>query len=148
MGVERSARRVVIIGAGYAGIMAANRLAGSKQDLEVSMINPVADFVERIRLHEVAAGARATAAVPMESLLSERVDFTEDSAARIDPENRRVHLSSGRAPVSYNVLLYAVGSGQAASGVPEGAYRFGGGQAGRRGGPATTRQRGACRCWA
>ena len=120
-----SARHVVIIGGGYAGIMAANRLAGSNQDMQVSVINPVSDFVERIRLHEVAAGARATAGVPMSSLLSGRVDFIEDSASRIDPENRRVYLSSGRSPVAYDVLLYAVGSGQASPRVPDGAYGFG-----------------------
>ncbi|MFP3462955.1 FAD-dependent oxidoreductase [Arthrobacter globiformis] len=125
MGAEMSARRVVIIGAGYAGVMAANRLAGSNHDLRVSVINPATDFVERIRLHEVAAGSRATAAVPMGSVLAGHVDFIEDSASRIDPDNRRVHFSSGRAPIGYDALLYAVGSGQASSGVPEGVYGFG-----------------------
>lgn len=120
-----SPRRVVIIGAGYAGVLAANRLAGSKHDLKVSVINPVADFVERIRLHEAAAGSRATAAVPMNSVLSGRVDFIEDSASRIDPNDRCVRFASGRAPMGYDDLLYAVGSGQASSGVPDGAYGFG-----------------------
>ncbi|MFF2244378.1 NAD(P)/FAD-dependent oxidoreductase [Arthrobacter sp. NPDC058130] len=122
-----SSRRVVIIGAGYAGVMAANRLAGSKQlgDLQVTVVNPVADFVERIRLHEVAAGSRASAAVPIRSVLGGRADFIEDSASRIDPDNRQVHFSSGRAPLGYDGLLYAVGSGHVSSGVPAGAYGFG-----------------------
>lgn len=122
-----SAQRVVIIGAGYAGAMAANRLAGSRQleSLSVTVVNPVADFVERIRLHEVAAGSRATAAVPLRSVLNGRADFIEDSASRVDPVNREVHFSSGRAPIGYDVLLYAVGSGQASFQVPAGAYRFG-----------------------
>ncbi|MFF2318387.1 NAD(P)/FAD-dependent oxidoreductase [Arthrobacter sp. NPDC058097] len=120
-----SARDVVIIGAGYAGVMAANRLAGSNHDLRVSVINPVADFVERIRLHEVAAGSRATAAVPMGSVLAGHVDFIEDSASRIDPDDRRVHFASGREPIGYDVLLYAVGSGLVSSGAPDGAYGFG-----------------------
>lgn len=120
-----SPRRVVIIGAGYAGVMAANRLAGSNQDLKVSLINPVVDFVERIRLHEVAAGTRATAAVPMKSVLSREVDFIADSASRIDAENRRVHFSSGRAAIGYDALLYAVGSGQAPGEIPDRAYAFG-----------------------
>jgi NADH dehydrogenase FAD-containing subunit len=120
-----SPRRVVIIGAGYAGVMAANRLAGSKQDLQVTVINPAAEFVERIRLHEVAGGAKESAAVPLESVLSGKADFLHDSVARIDPGDRRVHLASGRAPVGYDLLLYAVGSGQASSGVPDGTYGFG-----------------------
>lgn len=121
-----SVGRVVIIGAGYAGVMAANRLAGSSADLSVALVNPAADFVERIRLHQVAAGSKATAAVPMRSLLSQRVDLIQDSASRIDPENRRVHLASGRPPMSFDVLLYAVGSGHASAGVPDGVYEFGG----------------------
>lgn len=119
-----SARRVVIIGAGYAGVMAANRLAGSRHHLKVSVINPAAEFIERIRLHEVAAGTRATAAVPMESVLSRDVELIEESASWIDPENLRVHFSSGRAPIGYDMLLYAVGSGPGPA-VPEGAHGFG-----------------------
>ena len=117
-GVEVSVRfRVVIIGAGYAGVMAANRLAGSKQlpeSLAVTIVNPVADFIERIRLHEVAAGSRASAAVPMRSVLNQRADVIADSVLKIDPINRQVYFSSGRAPLSYDALLYSVGSTQAA----------------------------------
>jgi len=45
--------QVVVVGAGYAGAMAANRLAavGGPQTV-VTVINPWAEFVERIRLHE------------------------------------------------------------------------------------------------
>ncbi|MFF2031581.1 NAD(P)/FAD-dependent oxidoreductase [Arthrobacter sp. NPDC058192] len=116
--------RVVIIGAGYAGVMAANRLAGSKQlseSVRVTVVNPVADFIERIRLHEVAAGSRTSAAVPMGTVLNQRADLIEDTAVKIDPINRRVHFSSGRAPLSYDALLYSVGSTQAAT-APVGAY--------------------------
>lgn len=42
--------RVVVIGGGYAGVMAANRLA-SRDDLAVTLVNPRPQFVERIRLH-------------------------------------------------------------------------------------------------
>lgn len=117
--------RVVIIGAGYAGVMAANRLAGSKQlseSVSVTVVNPVSDFVERIRLHEIAAGSRESASVPMRSLLNQRADIIEDTASRIDPENREVHFSSGRAPLDYDVLLYSVGSTQASAEIPTGVY--------------------------
>lgn len=116
--------RVVIIGAGYAGVMAANRLAGKQfaDVVSVTVVNPVADFVERIRLHEVAAGSRATAAVPMQSVLNPGAEVVQDTASRVDPEGRQVHFSSGRAPLNYDVLLYAVGSTQATAQVPDGAY--------------------------
>ena len=105
--------------------MAANRLAGSRKlskSISVTVLNPVADFVERIRLHEVAAGNRDSAAVPMRSLLHERADLVEGTASRIDPEHRKVHLSGGGAALDYDVLLYAVGSTQASSRIPAGAY--------------------------
>ncbi|MFE5836458.1 NAD(P)/FAD-dependent oxidoreductase [Arthrobacter sp. NPDC056493] len=122
-----SSRRVVIIGAGYAGVMAANRLAGRRQpdDLNVTVVNPGADLIQRIRLHEVAAGSRATAQVPMRSVLSGRAEFIEDSASRIDPVNRHVYFSSGREPIGYDTLLYAVGSGHTSADVPAGAHGFG-----------------------
>lgn len=117
--------RVVIIGAGYAGVMAANRLAGSRKlsrSIRVTVLNPVADFVERIRLHEVAAGNRVSASVPMRSLLHERAELVEGTASRIDPEHHKVHLSGGATALDYDVLLYAVGSTQVSSTIPAGAY--------------------------
>lgn len=117
--------RVVIIGAGYAGVMAANRLAGSPKlfnSISVTVINPVSDFVERIRFHEVAAGSRESARVPMRSLLHARADLVEGTVSRIDPHNRRVHLAGDRAPLDYDVLLYSVGSTQAPGSIPAGAY--------------------------
>lgn len=117
--------RVVIIGAGYAGVMAANRLAGSRRlsdSISITVLNPVAEFVERIRLHEVAAGSRESASVPMRSLLHEGAKVVEGTASRIDPERRKVYLSDASAPLDYDVLLYSVGSTQASSRIPAGAY--------------------------
>lgn len=117
--------RVLVVGAGYAGVMAANRLAGYRGTagpIDVTLLNPVADFVERIRLHEVAAGNRETVAVPMSSLLHERVHLIEGTASRIDPAHRRVHLSDGRAPLEYDILLYAVGSAQTTGSIPASAF--------------------------
>lgn len=116
--------RVVIIGAGYAGVMAANRLAGNERhsaSISVTVLNPVADFVERIHLHEVAAGSRASASVPMRSLLHDRAVLVEGTASRIDPEHRKVHLAGGTA-LEYDVLLYSVGSTRASAKVPADAY--------------------------
>jgi len=108
-----AAQRVLILGAGYAGVMAANRLAGRSPAVRVTVVNPAADFVERIRLHQVAAGTRASAALPLGSLLNPAVDLVRDSAVRIDPDRRLVHLAGSPAPLAYDALLYAVGSGHA-----------------------------------
>ena len=117
--------QVVIIGAGYAGVMAANRIAGNQRLFEsasVTVLNPVTDFVERIRLHEVAAGSRESASVPMRSLLHERAELIEGTASRIDTEHRKVHLTGGHAALDYDILLYSVGSTQTPGRIPAGAY--------------------------
>ena len=48
--------RVVVIGGGYAGVMAANRLT-QRDDVTVTLINPRRSFVERIRLHQLVGGS-------------------------------------------------------------------------------------------
>ncbi|MGM0928578.1 MAG: NAD(P)/FAD-dependent oxidoreductase [Actinomycetota bacterium] len=106
-------QRIVVIGAGYAGVMAANRLAGSKDftgRVGVTVINPLADFVERIRLHQVAAGSWESASVPMESVLHPAATLVVGRASRIDARAHTVHFDDGRAPLHYDFLVYAPGS--------------------------------------
>src|SRR5687768_1307373 len=87
---------VVVIGGGYAGVIAANHLR-TNPDVAVTLINPRPVFVERIRL-------------------------VVDSAVRIDAPARTVALASGDT-VRYDYLIYAVGSTGAAPTVP-GAAEF------------------------
>ena len=47
--------QVVVVGGGYAGVAAANRLSG-RGGVSVTLVNPRPVFVERIRLHQLAAG--------------------------------------------------------------------------------------------
>ncbi|QEV18446.1 NAD(P)/FAD-dependent oxidoreductase [Streptomyces alboniger] len=111
---------VVVIGGGYAGVMAANRLT-LRGDVTVTLINPRPDFVHRIRLHQLVGGT-GDAVVGFREVLSERVRLTVDSVARIDTAGRSVALASG-GTVGYDYLIYAVGSGSADPGVP-GAAEF------------------------
>lgn len=107
--------KVVVVGGGYAGVMAANRLT-QRDDLTVTLINPRSTFVERIRLHQVVGGTH-DAVVDYREILAERVTLVVGTATRIDPVRRRVTLAAGD-PVDYDYLIYAVGSGSAAPGVP------------------------------
>ncbi|MBF4994948.1 FAD-dependent oxidoreductase [Arthrobacter gandavensis] len=106
----------VILGGGYAGVMAANRLAG--QGVSVRLVSPEERFTERIRLHEFMAGTRADPTVPFESLLNPDVELVHAAAEHIDPASSRVQLSGG-AYLDYDWLIYAVGSGSGS--VPSGA---------------------------
>lgn len=110
--------RVVVIGGGYAGVLAANHL--QQQAVDVTLVNARAAFVERIRLHQLAIG-NDDAVAGYDELLSAKVRLVVDNADRIDTAARRVELASGTA-LDYDYLIYAVGSTSGAA--PEFAYRM------------------------
>ncbi|SER28918.1 NADH dehydrogenase, FAD-containing subunit [Streptomyces sp. yr375] len=111
---------VVVIGGGYAGVMAANRLT-RRADVSVTLINPRASFVERIRLHQLVGGSH-DAVVGYDRVLAKGVRLVVDTVDRIDTAGRGVTLAGGDT-VGYDYLVYAVGSGSADPGVP-GAAEF------------------------
>lgn len=110
--------RIVVIGGGYAGVLAANHLL--QQDLDVTLVNARPEFVERIRLHQLAIG-NDDAVAAYDELLNAKVRLVVDNADRIDTAARRVELASG-ATLSYDYLIYAVGSTSGAA--PESAYKL------------------------
>ncbi|MEV5843491.1 FAD-dependent oxidoreductase [Streptomyces sp. NPDC051985] len=98
--------RVVVVGAGYAGTIAANRLAKKVKAVEITVINPRPDFVERVRLHEQIAGTGA-AATPLTSMLREGITTRLNTVDKIS--DAEVALGDGsRLEVDY--LFLAVGS--------------------------------------
>lgn len=106
---------VVVIGGGYAGVMAANRLT-QRADVTVTLINPRPDFVHRIRLHQLVGGSD-DAVVEYREVLGGGVRLVVDTVARIDAAGRSVALASG-GTIGYDYLIYAVGSGSADPQVP------------------------------
>ncbi|MCX5087829.1 FAD-dependent oxidoreductase [Streptomyces sp. NBC_00365] len=111
---------VVVVGGGYGGVTAANSLA-RRDGVSVTVVNPRPDFVERIRLHQLVTGSD-DAVVGFGEVLGGNVRLVVDTATRIDAAERQVSLAGGGA-VSYDYLVYAVGSGASAPDVP-GAAEF------------------------
>ncbi|WP_171113634.1 MULTISPECIES: FAD-dependent oxidoreductase [unclassified Streptomyces] len=111
---------VVVIGGGYAGVMAANRLT-RRDDVRVTLVNARPAFVERLRLHQLVGGSD-DAVVDYREVLGEGVRLVVDTVARIDAAGRSVTLASG-GTIGYDYLVYAVGSGSAGPSVP-GAAEF------------------------
>jgi NADH dehydrogenase FAD-containing subunit len=112
--------RVVVVGGGYAGVIAANRLT-QRDDVTVTLINPRPTFVERIRLHQLVGGSN-DAVVDYQDVLAEDVRLLVETASQINAPERSVTLANG-GTVGYDYLVYAVGSGSAAPQVP-GAAEF------------------------
>ncbi len=111
---------VVVIGGGYAGVMAANRLM-LRDDVTVTLINPRPDLVHRVRLHQLVGGSD-DAVVAYQDVLAERVRVVVDTVSRIDAGERSVTLTAD-GTLGYDYLIYAVGSGSAELSVP-GAAEF------------------------
>lgn len=109
---------VVVIGAGYAGMIATNRLLGSltmeeRSRVKVTVINPRDEFVERIRLHELAAGSRDSVSLPLSEVLSKKASLLVGKVDLIDPDTNvvRVRRPDGElTEVRFDHLVYAVGS--------------------------------------
>jgi NADH:ubiquinone reductase (H+-translocating) len=99
--------KIVVIGGGYAGALAANHVH-VHPDTDVTLINSRPMFVERIRLHQLVAGT-GSAEVDYGRVLNPRIRLVVDEATKIDARARRVELASGDA-VDYDYLIYAVGS--------------------------------------
>lgn len=110
---------VTVVGGGYAGTLAANRLR-KNPDIDVTLVNPRPSFVERIRLHQLVART-GEANRDYTEILSDGARLVVDSVARIDASSRSVELASGES-LGYDYLIYAVGStGARPNAVPGGA---------------------------
>ncbi|WP_067462562.1 NAD(P)/FAD-dependent oxidoreductase [Nocardia amamiensis] len=111
---------VVVIGGGYAGVMAANRLT-QREDVTVTVINPRPVFVPRLRLHQLVGGTH-DAVVEYQDVLADGVRLVVDNVTRIDAAGRSVALAEG-GTIGYDYLIYAVGSVSGGPRVP-GAAEF------------------------
>ncbi|GAA1685359.1 FAD-dependent oxidoreductase [Kribbella yunnanensis] len=113
---------VVVLGGGYAGVMAANRLRQGDK-VKVTVVNPRQVFVPRLRLHQLVGGTH-DAVVDYREVLAEGVELVVDSATHIDAVGRTVSLAEGGS-IGYDYLIYAVGSlsaGPQVPGIAEFAY--------------------------
>lgn len=98
--------KVMVVGAGYAGTIAANRLAGKVRDAQITVINPRPDFVERVRLHEQVA-ATGAASTPLTSMLSGAITARLGTVDKVGDGS--VTLGDGGSD-TFDYLFLAVGS--------------------------------------
>ena len=113
--------KVVVIGGGYSGMLAANQLR-MRGDVDITLINPR----PQVRRADPAAPVRR--GNPRRhrsygSVLGDGIRLVVDSATRIDTANRPVELASGAA-LDYDYLIYAVGSTGAVPASVPGAAEF------------------------
>ncbi|MFB8043202.1 NAD(P)/FAD-dependent oxidoreductase [Streptomyces hydrogenans] len=114
--------RIVVLGAGYTGAVAAGRLAKRlhRDDVTLTLVNPEADFVERVRLHQVAAGQDLAPRPFAQVFAGTGVELKLARVAAVDVERKAVTVegAAGREELAYDSLVYALGSGWNHGGVP------------------------------
>lgn len=114
---------IVVLGGGYAGVMAANRIAGRVgPEVRVVLINESAEFIHRVRLHEMAAGTR-TQRHQLAELLHSRVEGIEGRVTRIHGSESKIEMRGGQT-LAYDQCILAIGS-EIAEAIP-GAREYGG----------------------
>lgn len=100
---------ILIVGGGYAGIMAANRVARrTTSDIRVVLVSGQDELVHRVRLHEMLAGTR-TRRYALQDVLHRRVQRVREWVTRIDAGASACELASGRR-LPYDQLILAIGS--------------------------------------
>ncbi|NNH75350.1 FAD-dependent oxidoreductase [Nocardia uniformis] len=111
--------QIVIVGAGYTGMLAAVRLAQRtrRRPTRITLVNPSARFIERLRMHQIAAGQELADHHIPALLDGSGVDFHQAAATAIDTASRTVTLDDG-ATLTYDTLVYALGSSTDTSIVP------------------------------
>ncbi|QIJ64807.1 FAD-dependent oxidoreductase [Streptomyces sp. JB150] len=116
--------RIVVLGAGYTGAIAAGRLARRlhRADVAITLVNPEPDFVERVRLHQLATGQPLRYRPLHEMFAGTGVALKLAKVTAVDADRKTVSVTavdgSGREELEYDTLVYALGSGWNDGGVP------------------------------
>lgn len=137
--------RIVVIGAGYTGATAAGRLAKRlhSDDVAITLVNAEPDFVERVRLHQLAVGQSLKPRPFSEMFAGTGVTLKLGRVTGVDADRRKVRVVAvdgaaeaeglgreglGREEpayeepayeeLEYDTLVYALGSGWNDHGVP------------------------------
>ncbi|MFF0555893.1 NAD(P)/FAD-dependent oxidoreductase [Streptomyces sp. NPDC004266] len=114
--------RIIVLGAGYTGAIAAGRLAKQlhREDVAITLVNPEPDFVERVRLHQLAVGQDLPHRPFSEMFAGTGVELKLAKVTAVDVDRKTVTVTAGSTTeeLAYDTLVYALGSGWNTQGVP------------------------------
>lgn len=127
--------RIIVLGAGYTGATAAGRLAKRlhRADVAVTLVNAEPDFVERVRMHQLAVGQELKPRPFDEMFAGTGVEVKLAEVTGIDTDRGTVTVvdahGAGVQELEYDTLVYALGSGwnfQSVPGTAEHAHEISG----------------------
>jgi NADH dehydrogenase FAD-containing subunit len=104
--------RVLVLGAGYAGMAAAIQLAARvkrRENVQVTLVNPQERFTERLRLHISATGQQVSEMNIPELLEGTGAQFVRGWVTAVDANAKIVRIDDNRV-LHYDTLVYGLGS--------------------------------------
>ncbi|MFI6145457.1 NAD(P)/FAD-dependent oxidoreductase [Streptomyces sp. NPDC051109] len=111
-GSTATTHRVLVLGAGYAGMSAAIQLGarvGRREDVQVTLVNAQERFTERLRLHMTATGQQLAGLSIPELLEGTGARFVRGWVTAVDADARTVRIDDDRV-LHYDTLVYGLGS--------------------------------------
>lgn len=110
--MNQSSNQVLVIGGGYAGLMAASRAASAGDHTQVTLVEPRSHFVQRIRLHEMAVGREPKTLLYKELLAKRSIQYLQGNVVELDMENQKAKIAVENGVITqyYDYLVNAVGS--------------------------------------
>lgn len=106
--------QVVIIGAGFAGLIAARRLAWKtrRSEVVITLVNGTERFIERINLHKLAANQQIGQPLLRENLRRTGVNFVQGWVKTMHPADHNITVRNGKGThqLGYDYLFFTLGS--------------------------------------
>ncbi|WEV68946.1 NAD(P)/FAD-dependent oxidoreductase [Bifidobacterium sp. ESL0775] len=105
-------KRIVVLGAGYAGMRMVKRLAAAKVDAQIVLVNKNPYHYQSTELHEVAAGTKEPADITFDVAQvfakKKNVRVVIDEVTKVDQDAKKVELKNSDS-LSYDYLVNALG---------------------------------------
>jgi NADH dehydrogenase len=125
---NKANHKILILGGGYAGVMAASRLVINGVRAEITLIDARTELVQRIRLHETLAGSTPKTLPYARHLERRGIRFVQARVESLEPRQRQVLARTAGGELlelEYDTLIYALGSRTATpTGLAERAVRL------------------------
>ncbi len=106
--------RILVIGAGYAGLLFTMRLAGkvARQHVQIALVNESDTFTERPRLHQFATNQVVQWRSLPQMLRRTNIQFIQGRVTGLDPIHRKIMVEDQQHThqLEYDYLVYALGS--------------------------------------
>ena len=107
--------RILVLGAGIAGLLFTLRLAGkvAHESVQITLVDEADTFTVRPRLHEFATNQRVFRRSFPQILRKTQVQFLQGRVTSLDPGQHRITVQDQQQQqheLSYDYLVYALGS--------------------------------------